>query len=175
MDPNQFMRWADAMRTYYPREKIMPNKQAMELWYQRLKDIDYQDAVYALNRWVSTEKWSPSIADIRTMVSEMKRDTIDDWTEGWNQVTRAISKYGYTDQTGALASMDEVTRECVKAIGWMNICNSEEIGVERGHFRTMYEQRKERIRKSEIIPNALKNPVELKLIGIGKSLEELTG
>lgn len=145
------------------------------IWYELLSDLKYQDVQQALKRWMATEKWAPTIADIRLMVLEVNQDNVDDWTEGWNQVTRAISKYGYTDQTGALASMDEVTRECVKAIGWMNICNSEEIGVERGHFRTMYEQRKERIRKSEVIPNALKNPVELKLVGVGKSLDELTG
>lgn len=175
MDFKQFVKWADALKTYFPREKLLPSKEAMTLWYQMLKDIEYMDAVNALNRWVSTERWSPSIADIRKTVAEMHRDTVDDWTEGWNQVTRAISKYGYTDQPGALASMDDITRECVKAIGWTNICNSEEIGVERGHFRTMYEQRKDRVRKSEVIPNALKNPVELKLVGVGKSLDELTG
>lgn len=175
LNTEQFANWVSALRTYYPKEKILPNNQALDLWYQMLKDIEYMDAVNALNRWVSTERWSPSIADIRKTVAEMHRDNVDDWTEGWNQVTRAISKYGYTNQPGALASMDDITRECVKAIGWMNICNSEEIGVERGHFRTMYEQRKGKIRKSEIIPDALKNPIEMKLVGIGKTLDELTG
>ena len=175
MDFKQFGEWADALKTYFAREKLLPSKEAMALWYRMLKDIEYPDAVNALNRWVSTERWSPSIADIRKMVAEMHRGTVDDWTEGWNQVTKAISKYGYTDQTGALESMDDITRECVKAIGWTNICNSEEIGVERGHFRTMYEQRKDKVRKSEVIPNALKNPVELKLVGVCKTLNELTG
>lgn len=170
MEPKEFQLLVSAIRTYYPREKILPNKESMELWYNRLKDLDYQDAANALNRWVSTEKWSPSIADIREAVSEMRRDTVDDWTEGWNQVTRAIGKYGYPDESGALASMDDITRECVKAIGWKNICDSEEIGVERGHFRMMYEQRKERVRKSEVIPDALKNQVELKLASVGKTL-----
>jgi len=155
MNKKEFAIFTDAMRTYYPKEKVLPNEQAMALWYDRLKDLDYQDAANALNRWVSTEKWSPSIADIRKAVSEMRRDTVDDWTEGWNQVTRAISKYGYPDEPGALASMNEITRDCVKAIGWKNICDSEEIGVERGHFRMMYEQRKERVRKLEVIPDAL--------------------
>lgn len=153
----------------------MDVKHMADIWHELLSDLSYHDVQQALKRWMATEKWQPTIADIRSMVTEMNRDTVDDWTDGWNQVTRAVSKYGHPNESKALASMDEITRECVKAIGWINICNSQEIGVERGHFRTMYERRKERVRKSEILPNALKNPVELRLSGVGKKLEELTG
>lgn len=145
------------------------------IWHEMLSDLNYRDVQQALKRWIATEKWPPTIADIRSMVLEVNRNSVGDWTEGWNQVTRAIRNYGYYREPEALNSMDEITRECVKAIGWKNICDSEEIGVERGHFRAMYEQRKERVRKSEIIPDALKNPVELKLVGVGKALDELTG
>lgn len=145
------------------------------IWYELLSDLKYQDVQRALKRWMATEKWAPTIADIRSMVLEVNRNVVSDWTEGWSQVTRAISKYGYPNESGALASMDDITRECVKAIGWKNICDSEEIGVERGHFRAMYEQRKESVRKYEIIPDALKSPVELKLAGVCKTLDELTG
>ena len=65
MNRKEFALFASALRTYYPREKLLPNEQAMELWFNQLQDIPYKVAELTLNKWVATNKWSPSIADIR--------------------------------------------------------------------------------------------------------------
>lgn len=168
MNSKQFSDWADALKTYYPREHLFPNDQSMSLWYQMLKDLDYNDAVKALQRWVATERWSPSIADIRGMVNQMSDSTVGDWSSAWDEVTRAINRCGIYRESEALDSMSETTKECVKAIGWKNICNSEEIGVERGHFRTMFEQRNQRIRTTKSIPDWLRSPVETKVLDLAE-------
>ena len=72
MDKREFATFAAALKTYYPRENLLPNPQAMELWYRQLQDIPCQLAEMALNKWVATNKWPPSIAEIREQASAIK-------------------------------------------------------------------------------------------------------
>ena len=41
MNREEFATWTMALKTYYPRENLLPNNQAMELWYKQLQDIPY--------------------------------------------------------------------------------------------------------------------------------------
>ena len=165
LEPKEFAQIASAIRTYYPREKILPNDEAMELWYEALKDLDYQSVSKALHRWIATERWSPSIADIRSMVSkETETEADHEWSDAWGEVERAIRNHGYYREQAALDSMSPVTRLCVKAIGWKNICLSEEIGVERGHFRSMYESKSKSVQKAKQIQPSLRTPDESNML-----------
>ena len=73
MNAKEFGNFAAALRTYYSRENILPNQQAMELWFRQLQDIPYEAAEAILSKWVATNKWSPSIADIRDGMAEIQR------------------------------------------------------------------------------------------------------
>ena len=65
MDKKEFATFVAALRTYYPREAILPNQQAAELWYMELQDLSYNVAMMALREHVHTSKWSPSISELR--------------------------------------------------------------------------------------------------------------
>lgn len=139
MDRREFKIIVNALRTYYNKEQLLPNEQAMELWYRELQDIPYNVAEAALRKWVSTNKWSPSIAEIREIASEITHEEIPDWTEGWERCCRAISKYGFYRQKEAMESLDPLTRECVKRLGFNQLCMSENVAADRANFRTCYE------------------------------------
>lgn len=156
MDKKEFAVLAAAIRTYYPKENILPNQQAMELWFQELQDIPYMVAQTGLRKWVSTNKWSPSIAELREFASEVQNGSIPEWGDGWEQVLMAIRRYGMYQENLALESMDEITRTCVKRLGFRNICLSENINHDRANFRMIYEQLQER-RKTD---NQLSLPVK---------------
>ena len=64
MNKKEFAIWASALKTYYPKEKILPNAQALELWYKQLQNIPYDIAEITLNEWVAKNVFSPSIAEI---------------------------------------------------------------------------------------------------------------
>ena len=64
MTKQEFSMYAMALRTFYPREKLLQTQEAMELWYQMLKDIPYAKAQADLIEWAKYNKWSPSIAEI---------------------------------------------------------------------------------------------------------------
>ena len=152
--------YAAAIRTYYPKEQILPNQQAMELWFQELQDIPYDVAQLGLRQWVATNKWSPSISEIREMASDVQHGSIPDWGEGWEQVTRAIRKYGMYQMSEAMNSFDPITRQCVERLGFMNLCVSENVTADRANFRVIFEQLQERKRKESQMPAPLKNMIQ---------------
>lgn len=157
MDKKEFSTLAMALRTYYPKEQILPNQQAMELWYRELQDIPYNVAEAGLRKWVATNKWSPTIADFREFSAVIQSGDIPDWGEGWEQVISAIRKFGSYRQQEAMDSLDEITRTCVERLGFKNICMSENITHDRANFRMIYEQLADRKKKEKQIPLPLKN------------------
>ena len=160
MDKKEFSTFAMALRTYYPKEQLLPNQQAMELWYQELHDISFDVAQAGLRQWVATNKWSPSIAEIREMASTVQNGAIPDWGEGWEQVLLAIRKYGMYQIPEAMESFDPITRRCVERLGFRNICMSENIATDRANFRMIYEQLQEREKKDSQLSLPLKNLIQ---------------
>lgn len=160
MTKQEFALLASAIRTYYPKEQILPNQQAMELWYQELQDIPYEIAIAGLRQWVATNKWSPSIAEIREMASTVQNGVIPDWGEGWEQVLAAIRKYGMYQVGEAMDSFDPITKQCVERLGFKNICMSENVATDRANFRMLYEQLQERKKKDSQLPLPLKNLIQ---------------
>ncbi|MGD6877851.1 replicative helicase loader/inhibitor [Bacillus infantis] len=174
MDKREFATFAMAIKTYYPRENILPNQQAMELWFRELSDIPYEVAEAALRKWVVNNKWSPSIADIREMTSEVTQGEIPDWGDAWDEVCRAIRNYGSYGVQQAMESFRPLTYEAVKRMGFRNLCMSENVPADRANFRIIYEQVAERKKKEKNIPAQLGNIIsgilenqEKKLIGGG--------
>lgn len=139
MDKKEFATFAMALKTYYPREALLPNNQAMELWFRELQDIPFQVAEAALRKWVSINKWSPSIADIREMTSNIVNGDPMSWGESWEKALNAVRKYGSYNKGAALESLDPITRKCVENIGYMELCMSENIMADRAHYQRIFE------------------------------------
>ena len=156
MNKKEFAIFASALRTYYPKENILPNEQALQLWFNQLNDIPYDVAEVTLNKWVATNKWSPSIADIREQATDITQGAGKDWGDAWQDVLRAIRLYGSYEELKALESLDETTRKVVKRLGFRNLCFSEDIQVDRANFRMIYEQQLQRDRQDAQLPPRLK-------------------
>lgn len=139
MDKKEFAVFAMAIKTYYPREQILPNQQALDLWFRELNDIPFNVADAALRKWVQTNKWSPTIAEIREVSASLVQPETPDWGEGWKQVQIAIRKYGYCRPNEALESLDPLTRKCVERMGYKELCASENLTADRANFRMIYE------------------------------------
>ena len=157
MNKQEFSTFVMAMRTYYAKENILPNQQAMELWYQELQDIPYDIAVAGLRQWVATNKWSPSIAEIREMASSVMNGAIADWSESWEKVCTALRRFGRNRAVEGMESLDEITRETVKRIGGFTyLCNSENVVADRSRFEQVYNAIAERKKKDNQLSLPLK-------------------
>lgn len=173
MDKREFALFASGLKTYYPRENLLPNEQAMELWFKQLEDIPYKVAEVTLHKWVATNKWSPSIADIRETAAEILQGEIPDWGEGWQQVMRAIRYCGSYEPEKALEMLDDISATAVKRLGWLNLCMSENIEVERANFRMIYEaEAKKKKREAQIPPQVAKLTAGFQLKRIDEAIGE---
>ena len=160
MTKKEFAIFAAALKTYYPKEQLLPNSEAMELWFRQLQDIPYIVAEAALNKWVVTQKWSPSIAEIREMAVTVTAGEKPLWSDGWEEVVRAIKNYGSYGQKEAMESMSEITRMAVRRMGYIDLCRSENPVADRANFRMIFEQIAEREQKQNQLPVSLKNLIE---------------
>lgn len=157
-----------ALRTFYPKENILPNKEAMELWYEELEDIPYEMACTVLHKWVAMNKWSPSIADIREMAAEIFKKT-PEWGKAWEEVLQAISLYGSYRTLEALETLSPLTRKATERIGFKNLCMSEKPEIDRANFRMIYENVVKEEKEKAILPKktqtAIENLIKQKMLG----------
>lgn len=161
MNKKEFMLFASALKTYYPKEKLIPNEQAIELWYMQLQDIPYKLAEVVLNKWVATNKWSPSIADIREQATLLtNKEANKDWGEAWNDVIKNIRYYGYYRADEALDHLNGITKEVVKRIGYTNLCQSDNATADRANFRDIYNTLLEREKQDKQLPPAIKQLID---------------
>ena len=152
MTKAEFKNFIKALQTYYPREELLPTREAFELWYDQLNDLPYPLAEMSLKTWVAVNKWSPTIADIREQAYAIKSGNKKTWSEAWGDVLQAIALYGSYGEGQALDSMDEATRQAVKQIGYKRLCFSDNISIDRAHFRDLYNENAEKTKKQAMIP-----------------------
>lgn len=150
---------ADVIRTIYARENILPNERAVEIWYGFLKDLDYQQTAAAVQRWVANNRYAPTISDIRSEVQSVQGNTPPDWGDGYAAMKKAISKYGYMNEEDAINSLEGITKETVKRLGWMNICMSENEVALRSNFRDLFNELASRKKTDDQTPPAVRERI----------------
>lgn len=176
MTRKEFATFSMALKTYYPREALLPNNEAMELWYRELQDIPFPVAEAALRKWVATNKWSPSIAEIRELTSGIVYGEQMTWGEAWEKALDAVRRYGSYNRQAALDSLDPLTRKCVENIGYMDLCMSENIMVERAHFQKIFEVYAKREQMDQRLSAPLLDAIEkMRLNGIDGQPLQLEG
>lgn len=170
MDKREFAILAAAIKTYYSKEKdLLPNQAAMELWYRELQDLPFDVAEAAIRKWANTNKWSPTIAELRETAATISYGEIPGWGDGWEKVLKAIRTHGMYNISGALASLDPLTRQAVERVGFREICLSENIAVERANFRMVYESLAERKKTEQQVALPLQQVIER--LGSGEMLQ----
>ena len=162
MNKEQFAVVAAEIRSLWPKERMLDNKIAMSTWYELLQDLSYEQARAAVHRHASTSKWPPTIADIRHQSVAMQ-DESTDWGKAWGSVVKAIGRFGYTREAEALDSLDELTRDTVSKLGWMQICQSDQQDLMsiRANFRMLYEQGRTAAREQAMLPQGLQQRIKV--------------
>ena len=156
MTKKEFALFAMALKTYYPRENLLPNEESMSLWLRQLEDIPYQIAETGLQKWVALNKWSPTIADIREMATDIVNGETPDFGDAWEEVCKAIRYFGAYRAEEALDSLSPLARRATERMGFRNLCLSENPSADRANFRMIYEALVERQKKDAQLPEKLK-------------------
>lgn len=156
---DEFMVFSSSLKTYYPRENLLPSKEALSLWYSALQDLPYEVLSAALQKWVTTEKWSPTIAELRTACAELVDGKLPDWGEGWYEVQKTLQRYGWNRPQEAYESLSPLAQSAAKMIGWTQICESENPEALRAQFRQCFEIAARRADEDRKLPAALKETI----------------
>lgn len=160
MTDQEFVIIVKAIKTYFPKERILENNEEVELWYDMIKDLNYNLALAELKKYVATHTFSPSISDIRECLIDFRTDKPLNSSEAWSLVLNTLEE---VDMHGnGKMRYDELPEMVKTAIGgypqfreWMNnpSFNKE---VEKSAFIKIYQ--KEELKERDF----LKLPADIK-------------
>ena len=118
------------------------NPKTVDVYYELLCDISGDVLLAACKRAIQEQKdnWLPSVGAIRTYAAEATNGQLPQYTDEWEQVRKAIKRFGWPQPVKGMASLSPLAQRAVKAIGgWMAICDAENPSITGAQFRTAYE------------------------------------
>jgi len=111
------------------------------VWHTLLSDLTSEQANRALARHVAVSQWMPSVADLRRAALELEVGHRNAGGEAWGLVLRAIGRWGMNRAPGVdFVFEDPVAARCVDALGWRELCLSENQVADRARFVELYDQ-----------------------------------
>lgn len=162
MTREEFRMIAAGLRETYRRDKLLDTKEAFDVWYELLKDLDYRTAAQAAQAYMMTEHFPPVPADIRKKAAELADDGSDmTEAEAWALVMRALSNgnYGYQEEFDRLpADIQRAVGSAMQIHIWAGDENFNE-SMERSHFVRTYRTIRERNKQKALLPQQMRDDV----------------
>ena len=158
MEVKEFAVFADRLKTAFPKDNLLSTPDQMDWWFDLLGDIPFQTAILALKKYALSNKFPPSVSEIRTIAADLTGERLPDADEAWGEVNNAIRRFGYMREREALDSMSEPVRKAVERLGFQNICQSpyEQLNTLRAQFRGAYEAEYRRSMEVHKMPERMK-------------------
>lgn len=155
MTKDEFKILAKGMKAVYTYPSFLPDADALNVWYSLLQDLPYEVCNVAIQKYMMTETKIPTIADIRNLCAGVVAGEKPLWSDGWEEVMMSIRRYGSYNEEKALESMSDITKQCVRRLGYQNLCRSEAIEVDRANFRMIFEQIANREHEKKKLPSGM--------------------
>lgn len=161
MEREEFKTLVKGMKAVYAQPTFIPDQDAFNVWYELLKDLPYAQANIAIQKYMLTEKFPPTIADIRTKANDIVAKIEESMSEleAWSLVSKAISNSGYH----AEEEFDKLPEACQRAVGnpsnlkeWAMMESDKVATVEQSHFIRNYRVAVQRMQEEAKIPNHVK-------------------
>lgn len=162
MEREEFKTLVKGMKAVYAQPTFIPDQDAFNVWYELLKDLPYKQVSVAIQKYMLTERFPPTIADLRSKVTEIIEPELEGMSEleAWSITRKAIGNSGYHAEE-EFAKLPEV---CQMAVGspanlreWA-LMDSDQVGtVEQSHFIRNYRTAVKRISEDRKIPNQIRN------------------
>lgn len=165
----EILKLLTAIQASYPihKDNFEDEKQIRlkaRMWEIHFADFDFEEVFTALIQYVATEKFPPTIADLKQIAAKNRNpNAFMSGEVAWEKVIRAIKQYGFYQQDKAFEGFDLQTKRLVNSLGWGAICQCSEdkIGIMRSNFVKMWETVKVEEKEQELFPvevyNRLKN------------------
>ncbi|MDO5146109.1 MAG: replicative helicase loader/inhibitor [Eubacteriales bacterium] len=164
MEREEFKILAKSMKAVYAQPTFLPDQDAFNVWYALLKDLPYELASMAIQKHMMTEKFPPTIADIRSKAFEMMEKPVEEMSEleAWAIVRKAIGRSGYYSEE----EFEKLPEACRIAVGspanlreWALMDSDEVATVEQSHFIRNYRAAVKRMAEDKKLPPAFRERI----------------
>ena len=164
MERDEFKILVKSMKAVYAQPTFLPDQDAFNVWYALLKDLPYELASMAVQKHMLTEKFPPTIADLRAKANEVVERPAEEMSEleAWALVRKAIGNSGYHSEE-EFSKLPEV---CQIAVGspanlreWAMMDSDQVATVEQSHFIRNYRAAAKRITEDRKLPPAFRERI----------------
>lgn len=167
MTREEFKILVKGLKAVYAQPTFIPDADAFNMWFALIGDLPYEVCNVSIQKYMLTNKFPPTVAEIREMAANVVGGDPLTWGESWERALNAVRRFGSYNKVDALNSLDPLTRKCVESIGYMELCMSENIMVERAHFQKVFEVYQKREQTDKQMPVALQQAIsKLQLKGM---------
>ena len=150
------------LKAAYPRDNFIPNNYTFGLWYKALQDIQYPTLNKAVTNYIMTNKFPPTIADIRSLSYRLTNRPDMLSSAAWNQLIRALRQSYSPDAETYWEQLPERTKLIVGGFAtfraWGNTSLESLESVQRPMFIKRWEEYQRREMTEEAIPAGLRTP-----------------
>lgn len=125
------------MSAVYPINLMPPvTEMTVNVWFQLLQDVPFKLASAAVAAWLQTEKYPPTIASIREMVTRQPQSLTAE--QAWTAVQLAVKDFGHTEKDRAQQTLGDLWR--LVGADWTYYCTLpvDQISNEKARFIRMY-------------------------------------
>lgn len=146
MTREEFSMIVKGMKSVYAYQNFIADKDAFDMWYALLGDLDYKTASEATKEYMMTETRIPTPADIRNkVVNYATRDELTD-SEAWALVSKALrnSAYDSKEQFNALPPLAQRAVGSPEILYVMATSEGYNESVESSNFKKTYRALQER-------------------------------
>lgn len=147
------------------------------VWYRFLQDKEYSVVELAVAKHITSCKFAPTISEILDQCVAMMIPETANWLDGWQQLQRVMSRYGYNRPVEAIAELkkrDPLAGRVAENLGWQNLCMSETQAADRANFRQAYETLLNREKDHVKIPAGLYSKLNRLTANVSKQMIEGT-
>lgn len=149
MSPLEIKKLVAVLVAAYPTTKA--TAETVGIYERMLADLGYPSANAAVEQLLATSKWMPTVAEIRDRVVSLQTGEIRAGGEAWGSVLKAIARSGRNRTPGVdFHFADPVVLEAVRALGWVNLCDSENATADRARFVELYDALAIKHRRSQL-------------------------
>lgn len=157
----------------YPNyDKFKDEKQVkatVNLWATMFSEDDTDIVGLAVKKHIATNKWPPSVAELRELMLEMTAPDLIAPDQAWLAVSDYIKLHGECTYggEGEDESLPPLVRRAVESIGYHNLyemncgsCRGSKPGMARTAFMNLYEQLYERERNRAMTPGCVTQQID---------------
>jgi len=147
MKPSEAAEIVLMLMAAYPASKTMPTTSAV--YEVSLADLDAELTRKAVTRLIATQKWLPTVAEIRAVATDLRLGAVRNGGEAWKDAVAAVRYVGRYDVP---EFPDPLVGQALQLWGsWTSFCDSpEDDPGGRARFIELYDSLAARRRQAEV-------------------------